>query len=129
MSKFTEREEARERQRAALIALGANPLNIAAISNAIERAERRHNRKALKYCNEPQADGWRELWETQQKMDLETLASALPKAAPFLFINQDPRGYAIKLDNESEAARELIQVAGVARDWGGFGLLCRRAFH
>ena len=131
MSKFTEREEARERQRAALIALGADPLNIAAIANAIEAAERRHHRKALQMCNESRYannPGWCELWEKQQAMDLETLGEALPKAAGLLFINQDPRGYAVKLDNEADGARDLIHAAGVARDWGGFGLLTRRAY-
>lgn len=132
MSKFREREEARERQRAALIALGADPANMAVIANAIERAERRHHRKALQYCNDAScanSEGWRELWETQQRLDLETIGEALPKARPFLFINQDPRGYAMKIDNEDPAGRRLIHASGIARDWGGFGLLCRRAFH
>ena len=117
-----------ERQRAALIELGANPATIADTIQLIERAERRHHRKACDYCNAPQTDGWLELWNTQQRLDLEALAEALPRAAGSLFINQDPRGYAVKIDNESEADRDLIHAAGVARDWGGYGLLCREAY-
>ena len=119
---------AHERQRAALIALGANPATIADTMRLIERAERRHHRKALAYCNEPQTNHWLEVWNTQQRLDLEALAEALPKAAGSLFINQDPRGYAVKIDNESEAERDLIHEAGVSRDWGGYGLLCREAY-
>ena len=119
---------AHERQRAALIALGANPATIADTMQLIERAERRHHRKACDYCNAPQSEGWLELWNTQKRLDLEAIAEALPKAAGFLFINQDPRGYAVKVDNESEAARDLIHETGTARDWGGYGLLCREAY-
>lgn len=39
------------------------------------------------------------------------------------FVNGDPRGCALKLDNETEEQRALIEKCGLQRDMGGYGLL------
>ena len=94
----------------------------------IERTENYHNGRATDYCNAPQSEAWLERWNARKDRDLAKLGEMLPKAAGHLFINQDPRGYALKIDSDSEAGRAVIDAAGVARDWGGYGLLCREAY-
>lgn len=117
----------KQRQMAAFKALGAENPTLAA--REFDKIERRHHRKALDYCNEPQADGWLELWETQKLMDLAALRALLPHVQEgAFFVNQDPRGYAIKLDNENEAGRAAIELAGCVTDWGGYGLLQSEAY-
>jgi hypothetical protein len=100
-----------------------------AAGRAFDQIERRHHRKALAYCNEPQTEGWLELWNTQKRMDLAALRELLPAVQDgAFFVNQDPRGYAIKLDNDTEAGRAAIELAGCVTDWGGYGLLQSEAY-
>ncbi len=111
----------------ALRKLGAENPEIAA--KEIDRIERRHHRKALDYCNEPQTDYWLEFWNTQKRMDLYAIRALLPFIEDgALFVNQDPRGYAIKLDNETETGRAAIELSGCVTDWGGYGLLQSEAY-
>lgn len=40
-----------------------------------------------------------------------------------IFINTDPRGYALKIDNETESGAALIKQHGIYTDFGGYGIL------
>lgn len=42
---------------------------------------------------------------------------------PGFFVNSDPRGYALKIDDGDAAGRELIESTRMHRDWGGNGIL------
>lgn len=45
------------------------------------------------------------------------------KLPPGFFVNADPRGYALKIDNEDPEARALIEAVKLHRDLGGYGIL------
>lgn len=47
------------------------------------------------------------------------LLKATPEQAEHIFINQDPRGYALKIKDEYTRAHDLK----IHRDWGGYGIL------
>lgn len=119
---------ATERQHRALIALGAHPDDVQKVAARIQVIERRNHSKACAYCNEPQTESWLARWNAQKEKDLAEIARMLPKTTGLLFINQDPRGYALKIDNEKPGARDVIHAARVATDWGGYGLLQRSAY-
>lgn len=44
-----------------------------------------------------------------------------------VFINRDPRGYALKIDDEwirqQRADHRTVHMAGIHQDWGGYGIL------
>lgn len=42
---------------------------------------------------------------------------------PGFFINGDPRGYALKIDNELSDGKALIDAVKLQTDMGGFGIL------
>ena len=42
---------------------------------------------------------------------------------PAFFVNGDPRGYALKIDNEKPEGRALIEAVKMHTDWGGYGIL------
>lgn len=42
---------------------------------------------------------------------------------PGFFINGDPRGYALKIDNENSGGKKLIDAVKLHTDWGGYGIL------
>lgn len=60
-------------------------------------------------------------WEKAEKAIADQVQSLFGWKLPYLHINGDPRGYALKID--SEKGRELIEQTGLQRDWGGYGLL------
>lgn len=52
---------------------------------------------------------------------VEDILGFLPKG---FFWNGDPRGYALKIDNET-----VVIPQGMATDWGGYGLLAHKDTH
>ncbi len=48
---------------------------------------------------------------------------ALGVLPPGFFVNGDPRGAALKIDNENPEGRALIETVGLHTDLGGFGIL------
>ena len=79
------------------------------------------HRHATMACNVP-------LSETQtrhhERFELEAIAEVetmLPKLKGKIFVNGDPRGFALKIHDEHRG--DLIYESGVHRDWGGYGCL------
>jgi hypothetical protein len=81
---------------------------------ALRRLEEKAHRFAEMYCN-------------VENFDMESAHKNVIKAATRIFngklpagffFNQDPRGYALKIDNDSVLIPE-----GLHTDWGGYGIL------
>lgn len=53
----------------------------------------------------------------------ERVAATLGKLPPAFFVNGDPRGYALKIDNDKPEGKALIEAVKLHTDWGGYGIL------
>jgi hypothetical protein len=70
---------------------------------------------ATHYCNGA-VDG--DHWEMIKEDTRAKVARIFGKLPDGFFVNGDPRGYALKLDNEKVTIPE-----GMHKDWGGYGIL------
>lgn len=105
-----------DRHIAALALLaGKPPEEGPALYAALRRLERRANRINEAACNTP--EGAKAQEPAIGKIEAEFLAvfGHFPEG---FFVNQDPRGYALKIDNDDAAIPE-----GIHTDWGGYGCL------
>lgn len=81
----------------------------------LHRLEREAHGIGLQLCNGP------EMQEEEQDKRVDRVlekVNALLGPGPDIFINLDPRGYALKIDY-AEAKPLKIH-----KDWGGFGIIC-----
>jgi hypothetical protein len=62
-------------------------------------------------------------WDTFGKDVADELEKLLGKLPPGFFVNGDPRGYALKIDNECAEGKALIAACKLHTDWGGYGIL------
>jgi hypothetical protein len=85
----------------------------------LRRLENEAHAIALRLCNGPE-------FKDEEEVDRQTdrvlarvnqLLGNTGKNALPVFVNRDPRGYALKI--ESEAARPLA----IHKDWGGYGII------
>lgn len=87
----------------------------------LRKLEAQGNALALRLCNGP---------EFSSEGEADAIANSIlgmvdailrfrgaGAAGPKVFLNRDPRGYALKI--ETEAAADL----NIAKDWGGYGLI------
>lgn len=82
---------------------------------ALKALERKAHKWAEDYCNYPISERTQARRENIVLRDLNRIFSGnIPKGT---FYNQDPRGYALKIDPERG------DVSGLVTDWGGYGLL------
>ncbi len=82
----------------------------------LTRLERWLDNLSVRHCNGT-LDG--EEWDTAKDLARAKLAKIFGARAPNgIFINSDPRGHALKLDNEAVTVPE-----GMDKDWGGYGIL------
>lgn len=71
---------------------------------------------SVKYCNGDIDTGkWEAIKDQAQNRLSRVFGGRIPDG---IFINGDPRGYALKLDNEKVQLPE-----GMEKDWGGYGIL------
>lgn len=71
---------------------------------------------SVQHCNgEIETDKWEVIKDQARNRIASAFGGQIPQG---VFINSDPRGYALKLDNEKV---EIPQ--GMERDWGGYGIL------
>ena len=85
----------------------------------LHRMETRLHSQSESHCN-GYLDGekWEKITERAEKRLDEILgASAL---GIHVFVNGDPRGYALKIDQKDVHEKNL----DIYRDWGGYGILC-----
>jgi len=122
----------RERRAAALLAhyatcerlarhLGVTDPDGKKISVALWKAEKLGAERALHMCND---SSYGEEMQSQCRHDVCLMVEdALGTIPPGFFINGDPRGYALKIDNENPAGLALIRAVGLHTDFGGYGIL------
>lgn len=81
----------------------------------LRRIEKRAQSFAVAYCNgNIDSDDWETFTQEFEQSVKETFGQ-IPQG---FFVNGDPRGYALKLDNEK------VQIPqGMDTDWGGYGIL------
>lgn len=91
-------------------------LDPVALCKKLLRLENEAHHAAERYSSVPTPAGY---WETAQASVLKRLDKILGfKAAKIpVFVNGDPRGYALKIDDG--AARDMV----IYRDMGGYGIL------
>lgn len=103
----------------ALASLHRNPdtADGARIYRALRRIESRMSRAAEDACNTPRgASRYSELERVAENQVMNLFGRVLPVDG--FFCNGDPRGYALKLCNETVSIPD-----GMATDWGGYGIL------
>ena len=89
-----------------------------ALAKALHRIETKAHRIAEQYCNgDIQQDEMDKLVEGIER-SLDRLLDYTNKQVP-VFVNLDPRGYALKIRDEYVKANGL----DIYRDWGGYGIL------
>jgi hypothetical protein len=92
-----------------------------ALCKKLRRIEARANRYATDICN-----GHKQITEHEQDLTLAGFECSVRKLLGYevgpndpLYINLDPRGYALKIDDEVMRAMNY----DLHRDWGGYGIL------
>jgi len=89
------------------------------ISVALWKAEKMASDASAKYCN---GDMEHDQWEREKDKARDTVRAMLGKLPPGFFVNGDPRGYALKIDNDDPAGRALIEAVKLHTDMGGYGI-------
>jgi hypothetical protein len=91
------------------------------LSVSLLKLEQEAHSKAEDYCNGLINS---EEWDAVQDAISERVKKLFGGDLPLgFFVNGDPRGCALKLNNETDEQMELILDCGLQRDWGGYGLL------
>lgn len=91
------------------------PFGPVSLCKSLHRIEVKAHRYAEQLCNGPEISE-----KDQEKIEARLLkrVNEILGAGPAVFINTDPRGYALKI--ETEAAKTL----DIYKDWGGYGIIC-----
>lgn len=89
------------------------------LSLKLLKIERAAHKAAEDRCNGDISEGAWPQFEYKFKRDVEILSGT--DDIPGFFINDDPRGYALKIDDDM--VRELPESLGFYKDWGGYGIL------
>lgn len=105
----------RENHHKALESLATNGIPGLKLWRKLRRIENRAHGFATAYCN-GRIDS--DDWELFQQEFTQSVKEAFGQLPPGFFINSDPRGHALKLDNEKVEIPE-----GMEKDWGGYGIL------
>lgn len=80
------------------------------------RLERWLSAYSVQHCNgDIDGDKWEEIKDQARVKLAKIFGGRIPNG---VFINSDPRGHALKLDNEKVTIPE-----GMDKDWGGYGIL------
>ncbi len=102
----------------------------------LRRLEREGNALGLRLCNGPEMSE-SEAWETKERIltRVQVLLGYATDDVP-VFLNQDPRGYALKIDDkwmrENQYDTRVGDIGGnsrgdavlrLHRDWGGYGII------
>jgi hypothetical protein len=112
-----------------LIALGAPVTQLEPIKKVIDEIEVRHRGRAITACNESVSQYWLDHTKLLEDMDAARICAALPNLPPsVLFFNDDPRGYCLKVTDETIEGRALIAATNMVTDFGGYGLLMSEAY-
>ena len=87
---------------------------------ALRRLEAQAERLGLRSCNGPEwpSEEAQEAAEERILKHVDELLGFVEAGIP-VFLNGDPRGYALKIESEYVREHEL----DIDRDWGGYGIL------
>lgn len=86
----------------------------------LRRLETAAHAAAERDCNEPDTNGRNAAVYVSVEAGVEKLlGNGEGTDTPRVFINKDPRGYALKISAEYVKAHNL----DIAKDWGGYGLI------
>lgn len=90
------------------------------IETSLKNLERRGKKLALDMCNRPENDeGEYGRREKTILSELDTILGFVKAKVP-VFLNGDPRGYALKIDDAWVRKNNVT----IARDMGGYGIIC-----
>jgi hypothetical protein len=95
--------------------LDDEPVKLCKRLRIIERAA---NRAALDYCNGVIEAEQIDAIEEKVLARLDKIINYRAQGIP-VFFNRDPRGYALKIDDEYVRGNNL----NIPRDWGGYGII------
>lgn len=94
------------------------------ISVALYKAEKLGAQRSERLsCDESYTRNGYGLSEADKARVVEMVRAALGTLPPGFFVNGDPRGHALKIDNDDPQGRELIEAVRLHRDMGGYGIL------
>ena len=97
-----------------------------ALYKKLRRMEAKAQAIALRLCNGPEYPGGYDEVDALTGAILEKVNAILgnsgPDAVP-VFVNRDPRGYALKIKSEYMAGAGWIAQWALMRDWGGYGII------
>jgi len=107
---------AKNRHLAALARLAGRPAaEGATVYNALRRLENRACSANEAACNTPKGAEAQDGEHAAVLAGVRNVFGYIPRG---FFVNGDPRGYALKIDNEKAAIP-----GGITTDWGGYGCL------
>ncbi len=88
----------------------------------LRRIEAQASRDAVDYCNGAiDADAWEKITDTTLAK-LDKLLNYKRRGVP-VFVNGDPRGYALKVEDAWTTGYNGTAQHHLYRDWGGYGIL------
>lgn len=106
---------------AAYLGMPAGKIDGKQISSTLWKAEKIGAARAERMCSDSvYCDGSQQI---DKRAALDLVKRALGVLPPGFFLNSDPRGYALKIDNESAEGRALIEAVRLHTDLGGYGIL------
>ncbi len=88
----------------------------------LRKLEREGAAFGLRLCNGPEykTEGAQEAVAEEILNRLDALLGYMAAGVP-VFLNRDPRGYALKIESKwMEARRDVVKLC---RDWGGYGII------
>lgn len=99
----------------AIFNTGIEPI---ALCKKLFKLENAQHRAATDYCNGTLSEQAFDAQITRTKKALAKILGDRPENPP-IYINHDPRGYALKIDEAIMRERNL----DLMKDWGGYGLI------
>jgi hypothetical protein len=104
---------------ALLVAWGDPEMDATKAVKTLERVERSLHEAHERACNEPYDP---RPTQRRAKLAIGKIFPRMPEAA--LHLNSDPRGYALKIDDEfMRSHKDHIGLGELQTDWGGYGIL------
>ena len=110
-------QRSRANHHAALKALHIDPTKADGLKmwRSLLHIEKRAEAGAMKWSN---GDTTEAQWEETRGEVERAVSRVFGRIPTGFFVNSDPRGYALKLDNDKTTIPE-----GMHKDWGGYGIL------
>lgn len=90
-----------------------------ALYERLHRIEAEAHRLAERECNEQLPEGYSERKDASMLKRLDAILGFKEAGIP-VFLNGDPRGYALKIKDDYVREHKLE----IQTDWGGYGILC-----